>query len=64
MATHSRILAWRIPMDRGAWWATVSGVASEQAHNALEICVSALSLETSVELFPRSMLQSYSAKWG
>jgi len=27
MATHSRILAWRIPMDRGAWWATVHGVA-------------------------------------
>ena len=23
MATHSSILAWRIPMDRGAWWATV-----------------------------------------
>ena len=23
MATHSRILAWRIPMDRGAWWATI-----------------------------------------
>ena len=23
MATHSGILAWRIPMDRGAWWATV-----------------------------------------
>ena len=20
MATHSNILAWRIPMDRGAWW--------------------------------------------
>ena len=20
MATHSSILAWRIPMDRGAWW--------------------------------------------
>ena len=27
MATHSSILAWRIPMDRGAWWATVPGVA-------------------------------------
>ena len=27
MATHSSILAWRIPMDRGAWWATVCGVA-------------------------------------
>ena len=22
-ATHSSILAWRIPMDREAWWATV-----------------------------------------
>ena len=23
MATHSSVLAWRIPMDRGTWWATV-----------------------------------------
>ena len=23
MATHPSILAWRIPMDIGAWWATV-----------------------------------------
>ena len=21
MATYSSILAWKIPMDRGAWWA-------------------------------------------
>ena len=27
MATHSRILAWRIPMDTGAWQATVHGIA-------------------------------------
>ena len=27
MATHSRVLDWRIFMDRGAWWATVHGVA-------------------------------------
>ena len=27
MTTHSSILTWRIPMDRGAWWATVHGVA-------------------------------------
>ena len=27
MATHSSALAWRISMDRGAWWATVHGVA-------------------------------------
>ena len=26
MANHSNILAWRIPMDRGAWQATVHGV--------------------------------------
>ena len=29
MATHSSILAWRIAMDRGAWWATVHGVNKE-----------------------------------
>ena len=27
METHPSILAWRIPIDRGAWWATVHGVA-------------------------------------
>ena len=27
MATHSSILAWKNPMDRGAWWAPVHGVA-------------------------------------
>ena len=26
MANHSSIFAWRIPMDRGAWQATVHGV--------------------------------------
>ena len=30
MATHSSVLAWRIPIDRGAWWATVHGVARSQ----------------------------------
>ena len=29
MATHSSILAWEIP-DRGAWGATVHGVAESQ----------------------------------
>ena len=27
IATHSSILAWRIPVDRGAWWAIVHRVA-------------------------------------
>ena len=30
MATHSCILAWRIPKDRGAWWATAHGVTKSQ----------------------------------
>ena len=30
MATHSSILAWRIPMDRGASQATILGVAKSQ----------------------------------
>ena len=29
-ATHSSILAWRIPMDRGAWQALVHGVAGSR----------------------------------
>ena len=36
MATHSNILAWRIPWtERGAKWATVHGVAQSQTrlHN-------------------------------
>ena len=30
MATHSSIVAWRIPMDRGAWQATVHEIAKSQ----------------------------------
>ena len=30
MATHSSMLAWRIPIDRGAWRATIHGVAKSQ----------------------------------
>ena len=29
-ATHFSILAWRIPMDRGALWATIHGVIKSQ----------------------------------
>jgi len=29
-ATHSSILAWRIPMDRGAWQAIVHGVTKSR----------------------------------
>ena len=30
LTTHSSILAWRIPMDRGAWQATVHGFTKSQ----------------------------------
>ena len=36
MATHSRILAWRIPMDRGAWQALVHGVIGLDTPEATE----------------------------
>ena len=26
LVTHSSILTWRIPMDRGVWWTTVYGL--------------------------------------
>ena len=29
MATHSSILAWKTPMDRGVWQAVVHGVTKE-----------------------------------
>ena len=32
MTTHSSILAWRIPLDRGAWRATVHG-SQRVGHN-------------------------------
>ena len=30
LATHSNILAWRISMDKGAWWAIVYGIAKTE----------------------------------
>ena len=30
IATHSSTLAWRIPMDRGGWWATIHRVTKRQ----------------------------------
>ena len=30
MATHSSILAWRIPMDRGAWWVMVHRISKSR----------------------------------
>ena len=37
MAPPSSILAWRIPMDRGAWWVTVHGVAESDMTEQLTL---------------------------
>ena len=52
-AMHSSILVCRIPMDRGAWWATVHGVAKSQTW---------LTKHTNIHtlyLFSKSPLQSW-----
>ena len=36
MATHSSVLAWRIPMDRGVWQAAVHRVAGSDTPEATE----------------------------
>ena len=33
-STYSIILAWENPMDRGAWWATVYGIAKSQTQRS------------------------------
>ena len=39
MAIHSNILAWRIPMDRGAWGATIYRVSQSQTQlKPLSMC--------------------------
>ena len=58
LATNSSILAWRIPMDRGAWQAIVHGVAKSQtqlsdlAQNNIYIIIHVyLYLFTEIDLF-------------
>ena len=37
MITYSSILAWRIPMDRGAWKDAIHGVANSQTQLSTQI---------------------------
>ena len=50
MATHSSILAWRISMDRGVWWATVHEVTNQVTkHNyAVHISLQDLGIKLSL----------------
>ena len=46
MATHSNILAWEIPMDRGAWWATVHGITELDMTEQLSITITVMFIIT------------------
>ena len=61
MATHSSILAWKSPMDRGAWWATVHGVTKSQTRlrDSLYIFKYMKLQEANLECFYFSLIMSY-----
>ena len=48
ITTHSSILAWRIPMDRRAWWAIVHGVAKSRTWLSNEAQFSSVQFSHSV----------------
>ena len=52
MATDSSILAWRIPMDRGAWWATVHGVGESDT------------TDTQLNSMGKMKMEKYRERWG
>ena len=60
MATHSSILAWRIPMDRGPWWATVLLLLSR--FSRVRLCVTP---ETATHEAPPvpGILQARTLEW-
>ena len=68
MATQSSILAWRIPKDRGVWWAIVHGVTKSRT----QLCDSKTTLtvlcrktETTLNyvLFPKPSYDSLAIAW-
>ena len=60
IATHSSILAWRLSMDRGAWWATVHVVAELEMTEQLS---TALCTYREEALQPSSFLQKRKKCW-
>jgi len=53
MATYSSVLAWRIPRDRGAWWAAVYGVAQSQTR-LKRLSSSSSILQVRLSQFPKA----------
>ena len=59
MATHSSMLAWRIPMDRGAWWATVHGVTEWDTTKQLSTAQHRPRVNTTVLNIPGEVVWGY-----
>ena len=55
MATHSSILVWRIPIDRGAWWATVHGIAESDTTDQLSTAMRKSFILMPIPPFTRSL---------
>jgi len=60
MATHSSILAWKIPMDREAWQAIVHGVAKDMTERLRTTYYNKLTLTT---IFMSTSQISYTKKY-
>ena len=61
IATHSSILAWRIPMDRRAWRATVHGVAKSRTWLSNEAQFSSVQSLSRVWLFVTQWIAAHQA---
>ena len=67
MAIHPSILAWRIPIDRRAWWATVHGVAEsdtpEQLSTAQHVVHFGKFIPLKSQYIKIGSLQMFDATW-
>ena len=64
MATYFSVLAWRIPMDREAWWAIVHGVTkSGTRQKQLSTAQLYVYMVQKVKRESRSVVSDYATPW-
>ena len=62
MAPHSSTLAWKNPMDGGAWWAIVHGVAESQTRLS-DLAAAAAYLKSEKAMAPHSSTLAWKMPW-